>query len=244
MIETDIRNYLTALESKPKLVLVTCVFETYWELINKTSCKLSAKRQTEAFSAGNICIVDHVIEIMQKRVEQWKKVQADFNIPWEVNEDLKDYSPQAKQKIEALLKDLVWNLRHFAEKLKMEDIAQKELELAQMIGSLLQKDEYFKNAYVQLAIWCLERLRVRELYDIFPLETLCHQLHQEVDQTKRQSIFQQVYQGIKDDFMDDSGLELCDKLRILALLALSSDGLKSECLDDLLETGEIPLEER
>ena len=144
MIETDIRNYLTALESKPKLVLVTCVFETYWELINKTSCKLSAKRQTEAFSAGNICIVDHVIEIMQKRVEQWKKVQADFNIPWEVNEDLSDYSPQAKQKIEALLKDLVWNLRHFAEKLKMEDIAQKELELAQMIGSLLQKDEYFK----------------------------------------------------------------------------------------------------
>ena len=103
---------------------------------------------------------------------------------------------------------------------------------------------YFQNAYVQLAIWCLERLRVRELYDIFPLETLCHQLHQEVDLNKRQSIFQQLFQGIKDDFMDDSGLELSDKIRILALLALSSDGLNAESLDELLEVGDIPSEER
>ena len=103
---------------------------------------------------------------------------------------------------------------------------------------------YFQNAYVQLAIWCLERLRVRELNDIFPLETLCHQLHQEVDLNKRQSIFQQLFQGIKDDFMDDSGLELSDKIRILALLALSSDGLNAESLDELLEVGDIPSEER
>ena len=142
----DIKNYLTALQSKPTLVLVTCVFVTYWDLLNTASCQLSAKRQTEAFSTSNICIVDHVIEIMQKRVEQWKKVQADFNVPWDVDEDLMEYSPQAKQKVEALLKDLIWNLHHFADKLKMEDIAQKELELAQMISSLLvdQKTEYFK----------------------------------------------------------------------------------------------------
>ena len=142
----DIKNYLTALQSKPTLVLVTCVFVTYWDLLNTASCQLSAKRQTEAFSTSNICIVDHVIEIMQKRVEQWKKVQADFNVPWDVDEDLMEYSPQAKQKVEALLKDLIWNLHHFADKLKMEDIAQKELELAQLIGSLLvdQKTEYFK----------------------------------------------------------------------------------------------------
>ena len=115
-----------------------------------------------------------------------------------------------------------------------------------MIGSLLEgrKTEYFQKAYVQLAIWCLEQLRVRELHDVFPLEDLCHQLHQEPDQQKKQSIFPQLFQSVKELFMQDSGLEMSDKIRLLILLALSSNGISESDLDDLVEVGEIPSDQR
>ena len=126
--------------------MVTCVFETYWNLLNKASCQLSAKRET-AFSSGNICIVDHVIEIIQKRVEQWRKVQSDEKIPWEVNEDYVEHSEVAKNKVETILKDLLWNLKHFADKLKMEDIGNVELFVNLIV--ILYARWRFKIVYLQ-----------------------------------------------------------------------------------------------
>ena len=32
----------------------------------------------------------------------------------------------------------------------------------------------FQNCYIHLAVSCLEQLRVRELYDLLPLESLCY----------------------------------------------------------------------
>ena len=126
--------------------MVHIVFETFWEQLDKAACQLSSKRETEDFSPSNLCIVDHVIEIINKRVQYWKKVQKEHEIPWCIGEEDYEVSEIACQQVEAILKELIWNLQHFADKLKMDDIAQKELELAQMIGSLLtgQKAEYFK----------------------------------------------------------------------------------------------------
>ena len=154
-LEDQLEIFLHTLKSNPKSVMVHVVFETFWEQLDKAVCQLSSKRDY-AFSSSNLCIVDHVIQIINKRVEYWKKVQREHNIPWCIGEEDYEVPEIAAQQVEAILKELIWNLQHFADKLKMDDIAQKELELAQMIGSLLtgQKAEYFKVSN-RFCMFCL-----------------------------------------------------------------------------------------
>ena len=125
--------------------MVRIVFETFREQLEKAACQLSSQRDV-SFSPSNLCIVDHVILIIYKRVEYWKKVQKDHQIPWSIDENTQKVSEIAIQQVEAILKELIWNLQHFGDKLKMDDITQKQLELAQMISSLLtdRKLDYLK----------------------------------------------------------------------------------------------------
>lgn len=71
----------------------------------------------------------------------------------------------------------------------------------------------FQNAYVQLAILCLEHFRVRELHDIFSLERLCHDLHKEQDQRRKKTKLQDIFQAIKDVFKAKPTLLRSDKIR-------------------------------
>ena len=67
----------------------------------------------------------------------------------------------------------------------------------------------FQNAYLQVAVSCLEQLHVRELYEILPIEGLCQELLQNCDK----SFYEEVSNEIKDVFDTKPSLQLEDKIR-------------------------------
>ena len=67
----------------------------------------------------------------------------------------------------------------------------------------------FQNAYLQVAVSCLEQLHVRELYDILPIEEWCQELLKNGDK----SFYEDISKAVQDVFDTKPSLHLEDKIR-------------------------------
>ena len=70
-------------------------------------------------------------------------------------------------------------------------------------------DNIFQNAYLQVAVSCLEQLHVRELYDILPIEEWCQELLKNGDK----SFYEDISKAVQDVFDTKPSLHLEDKIR-------------------------------
>ena len=67
----------------------------------------------------------------------------------------------------------------------------------------------FQNAYLQVAVSCLEQLHVRELYGILPIEEWCQELLKNGDK----SFYEDISKAVQDVFDSKPSLHLEDKIR-------------------------------
>lgn len=138
------------LETKPQFVLYKAVTETYIAKM-KATCEQLKAITNEAFSASNMCLVQRVIADLNKACVALRKIGEKYDFPDECSVPPEDLmQPEQKlpqvQEMEAILKQLIWLVDHFGERLKTTDIEQDQLELAHVIGVLLANRQltYFK----------------------------------------------------------------------------------------------------
>jgi hypothetical protein len=159
-LRTELDGYIMTLEAKPGCVLYNALSRVYMEKMLATAATLEAK--ATLFSASNTCLVHHVTDTIKTTVEKWIAIMKQFKLPdqlvapideLEVQPMLVRNIEEAKEVLGPLIRHLISVIDHFGERLKTEDVYQKQLELALMIGSLLadKKLQYFKVFFYAIA---------------------------------------------------------------------------------------------
>jgi len=214
----ELDAFRMTLNTNPVFVMTKILFKEYFAKISYVVDKLVSEKIN--FSSSNSCLIQHVakniMSVKQKWIEIGKKVPEaivmdDNNSPATINQDdVKD--------LDSILEQLIKLIEHFMERMKTNDLQKEQLELAHLIGSLWgqKKVKYYMNAYLQVAVSCLEQLHVRELYDILPIEEWCQELLKNGDK----SFYEDISKAVQDVFDTKPSLHLEDKIRICALLAL------------------------
>lgn len=153
----ELESYLVMLETKPHFVMYKALTETYITKMQATCEQLKAIANSEAFSASNMCLVQRVIADLNQSGLALRDIGENHGFPDEFSADLPSSSqpilgPEKKLphaaavEMAAILKQLIWLINHFGERLKTTDFQQDQLELAHVIGVLLanRKLAYFK----------------------------------------------------------------------------------------------------
>lgn len=244
-MRSELAAYLTTLASNPMCVLSREVIDKYVFRMLETASALNNRAQLNQFEASNTCLVETVCCAIEATVVTIKSICEKYKFPTHATCDeekeklLSCVGQEAIEELDKAVQHLLATIDHYGERLKTEDVYQKQLELAHTIGKLLaqKKLQYFKNAYVHLAVACLEQLRIRDLYEILPLETLCYaaSLEMDVSKTELARLFHMVERTVssKPTFLP------MDKARIIILLAIVSGGLEEDRFEQLIRAGGI-----
>ena len=91
--------------------------------------------------------------------------------------------------------------------------------------------------YVHLAVECLEQLQVRELHEVFPLENELFVNSQQQNNEKKRSRLENKVRVILEK--KRNSFTRADKLRLVALTALSCGGLDQDVLRNLLLSADL-----
>ena len=105
-----------------------------------------------------------------------------------------------------------------------------------------------QNVYVHLAVECLEQLQIRELHEVFPLENELFGNSQQKDEKKRINVAN-IISSSSDSLLENkvrvllekkrNSFTRADKLRLVALTALSCGGLDQDVLKNLLLSADL-----
>ena len=96
---------------------------------------------------------------------------------------------------------------------------------------------FLQNVYVHLAVECLEQLQVRELHEVFPLENELFVNSQQQNNEKKRSCLENKVRVILEK--KRNSFNRADKLRLVALTALSCGGLDQDVLRNLLLSADL-----
>ena len=121
--------------------------------------------------------------------------------------------------------------------------------LAILASRLCHCDLYFlQNVYVHLAVECLEQLQVRELHEVFPLENELFGISQQKDEKNRINVAH-IISSSSNSLLENkvrvllekkrNSFTRADKLRLVALTALSCGGLDQDVLKNLLLSADL-----
>ena len=108
---------------------------------------------------------------------------------------------------------------------------------------------FLQNVYVHLAVECLEQLQVRELHEVFPLENELFVNSQQQNNEKKRINVANIVSSSSNNRLENkvrvilekkrNSFNRADKLRLVALTALSCGGLDQDVLRNLLLSADL-----